>query len=429
MKQNMKVGFVSLGCSKNLVDTEMMIGLFKKNGYDIVNSPEVADIIVINTCGFIESAKEEAINTILEMAEYKKDNCKYLIVTGCLVERYKEELIKAIPEVDLFIKFSEYETIWEQIENLINSNIKDGKLEFLDRVISTGKNYAYLRIAEGCNNFCTFCAIPYIRGRFKSRKIEDILQEAKKLADDGIKELIVIAQDTTKYGIDIYGKPELAKLLHELSKIDGIEWIRFLYAYPETITDELIEEVKNNEKICKYFDIPMQHISDNILKKMNRKSTGASIKNLIRKLRKEIPEVIIRSTLMVGFPGETEEDFEELYAFVKWAKLDKLGCFTYSKEEGTAAYKMENQVYPMTKKKRYNKIMALQQKISEENMEKHIGKTLKVLVEQKGIGRSYMDVPDIDGVVYIKGESNINSFENCKITGIKEYDLIGEVVK
>lgn len=429
MKQNMKVGFVSLGCSKNLVDTEMMIGLFKKNGYDIVNSPEVADIIVINTCGFIESAKEEAINTILEMAEYKKDNCKYLIVTGCLVERYKEELIKAIPEVDLFIKFSEYETIWEQIENLINSNIKDGKLEFLDRVISTGKNYAYLRIAEGCNNFCTFCAIPYIRGRFKSRKIEDILQEAKKLADDGIKELIVIAQDTTKYGIDIYGKPELAKLLHELSKIDGIEWIRFLYAYPETITDELIEEVKNNEKICKYFDIPMQHISDNILKKMNRKSTGASIKNLIRKLRKEIPEVIIRSTLMVGFPGETEEDFEELYAFVKWAKLDKLGCFTYSKEEGTAAYKMENQVYPMTKKKRYNKIMALQQKISEENMKKHIGKTLKVLVEQKGIGRSYMDVPDIDGVVYIKGESNINSFENCKITGIKEYDLIGEVVK
>ncbi len=429
MKQNMKVGFVSLGCSKNLVDTEMMIGLFKKNGYDIVNNPEVADIIVINTCGFMESAKEEAINTMLEMAEFKKDNCKYLIVTGCLVERYKDELIKAIPEVDLFIKFSEYETIWKQIDNLINSNIKDGKLEFLDRVISTGKNYAYLRIAEGCNNFCTFCAIPYIRGRFKSRKIEDILQEAKKLADDGIKELIVIAQDTTKYGIDIYGKPELAKLLHELSKIDGIEWIRFLYAYPETITDELIEEVKNNEKICKYFDIPMQHISDNILKKMNRKSTGASIKNLISKLRKEIPEVIIRSTLMVGFPGETEEDFEELYEFVKWAKLDKLGCFTYSKEEGTAAYKMENQVHPMTKKKRYNKIMALQQKISEENMKKHIGKTLKVLVEQKGIGRSYMDVPDIDGVVYIKGESNINSFENCKITGIKEYDLIGEVVK
>ena len=425
----MKVGFVSLGCSKNLVDTEMMIGLFKKNGYDIVNSPEVADIILINTCGFIESAKEEAINTILEMAEFKKDNCKYLIVTGCLVERYKDELIKAIPEVDLFIKFSEYETIWEQIENLINSNTKEGKLEFLDRVISTGKNYAYLRIAEGCNNFCTFCAIPYIRGRFKSRKIEDILQEAKKLADDGIKELIVIAQDTTKYGIDIYGKPELAKLLHELSKIDGIEWIRFLYAYPETITDELIEEVKNNEKICKYFDIPMQHISDNILKKMNRKSTGASIKNLISKLRKEIPGVIIRSTLMVGFPGETEEDFEELYEFVKWAKLDKLGCFTYSKEEGTVAYKMENQVHPMTKKKRYNKIMAIQQKISEENMKKHIGKTLKVLVEQKGIGRSYMDVPDIDGVVYIKGESKINSFENCKITGIKEYDLIGEVVK
>lgn len=425
----MKVGFVSLGCSKNLVDTEMMIGLFKKNNYEIVNDPSQAEIIVINTCGFIEPAKEEAINTILEMAKYKEENCKYLIVTGCLVERYKDDLIKAIPEVDLFIKFSEYDSIWEQIDNLINSQTKEGKLEFLDRVISTGKNYAYIRIAEGCNNFCTFCAIPYIRGRYVSRKIEDIIEEAKKLAKEGYKELIVIAQDTTKYGVDIYGKPKLAELLHELSKIEGIEWIRFLYAYPETITDELIEEVKNNNKICKYFDIPMQHISDNILKKMNRKSTGESIRKLIVKLRENIPGVVIRSTLMVGFPGETEEDFNEMYEFVKWAKLDKLGCFTYSKEEGTAAYKMENQVHPMTKKRRYNKIMSLQQKISEENMKNHLGKKLKVLVEGNGIGRTYMDVPDIDGVTYIKGKCELNSFVDCKITDIKEYDLIGEVIQ
>ena len=270
----MKVGFVSLGCSKNLVDTEMMIGLFKKNNYEIVNEPQNADIIVINTCGFIESAKEEAINTILEMAEYKKENCKFLIVTGCLTERYKEDLIKSLPEVDLFIKFSEYDTIWEQIqqlfnnnkvkqENLIknatkNSNISENeKLDFLNRVISTGKNYAYLRIAEGCNNFCTFCAIPYIRGRFTSRKIEDILEEAKLLANQGYKELIIIAQDTSKYGVDIYGKPMLAELLHKISETEGIEWIRFLYTYPETITEDLIQEVKNNDKICKYFDIPM----------------------------------------------------------------------------------------------------------------------------------------------------------------------------
>ena len=425
----MKVGFVSLGCSKNLVDTEMMIGLFKKNNFEIVNNPKEAEIIVINTCGFIESAKEEAINTILEMAEYKKENCKYLIVTGCLVERYKEDLIKSLPEVDLFVKFSEYNSLWEQIENVINhNNQKDEKLDFLNRVISTGTNYAYIRIAEGCNNFCTFCAIPYIRGRFTSRKIEDILEEAKMLAEKGYKELIIIAQDTTKYGTDIYGKPRLAELLHEISKIDGIEWIRFLYAYPETITDELIEEVKNNDKICKYFDIPMQHISDRILKKMNRKSTGESIKKLITKLREEIPEVVIRSTLMVGFPGETEEDFDELYEFVKWAKLDKLGCFTYSKEEGTAAFNIDNQVHSMTKKKRYNKIMVLQQKISEENMKRHIGKTLKVLVEENGVGRTYMDVPDIDGVIYIEGNAKPNTFVNCKVTGFKEYDLIGKVI-
>lgn len=437
----MNVGFVSLGCSKNLVDTEMMIGLFKNNNYKIVNDPKEADIIVVNTCGFIESAKEEAIETILEMAEYKKKKCKYLIATGCLIERYKEELEKELPEVDVFVKFSEYETIWEQIESKIGNTAKKDRLDFMNRVITTGENYAYLRIAEGCNNFCTFCAIPYIRGRFTSRKEEDIIEEAKKLAKEGIRELIVIAQDTTKYGTDIYGEPRLDTLLHKLSKIEGIEWIRFLYAYPETITDELIKEVKTNKKICKYFDIPIQHISNNILKKMNRKTTKESIIKLIEKLRKEIPNVIIRSTVMCGFPGETEENFNELYEFVEWAKFDKLGCFTYSKEEGTAASRMIDQVHPSTKKSRYNKIMKKQQEISKENLQKFIGKKFKTLIEDAYVndegelyfvGRTYMDTPEIDGYVYIKGNKEIqdsiqiNTFIECKIIEVREYDLIGE---
>ena len=450
----MKVGFISLGCSKNLIDTEMMIGIFKNKNYEIVNDPQIADIIVINTCGFIVQAKEEAINTILEMAEYKKQNCKFLIVTGCLVERYKSELIKEIPEVDLFIKFSEYKTFWNEVENLLEKNKKSlsskekslndkdldnqkNQLDFLDRVITTGINYAYIRVAEGCNNFCTFCAIPYIRGRYVSRKEEDILEEVKLLVKRGIREFIIIAQDTTKYGIDIYGEPKLAELLNKISKIEGVKWIRFLYSYPETITEELIQEVKKNDKICKYFDIPMQHISDKILKKMNRKSTSKSIKDLITKLRKEIPGVIIRSTLMVGFPGEKEKDFEELYEFVKWAKFDKLGCFAYSKEEGTRAEKMPEQVHPSTKKSRYNKIMKLQQEISKENLKKQIGKTYEVLIEDAivtddkelyFIGRTYMDVPEIDGYIYLKGDAEINTFVKCKITDVREYDLVGEII-
>ena len=433
----MKVGFVSLGCSKNLVDTEMMVGLFKKNKYEIVNNPEEAEVIVINTCGFIQQAKEEAINTILEMAEYKKKKCKFLIVTGCLVERYKEELIKEMPEVDLFIKFGEYDSFWKQVENVINKNNDYSKLDFLDRIVTTGNNYAYIRIADGCDNLCTFCAIPYIRGRFKSRKEEDILAEVKNLAKQGIREFIIIAQDTTKYGVDIYGKPMLADILHKISEIDGVEWIRFLYSYPETITEDLITEVKNNSKICKYFDIPMQHISDKILKKMNRKSNKESTKKLITKLRKEIPGVIIRSTLMVGFPGETQEDFEELYEFVKWAKFDKLGCFSYSKEEGTGAATMPMQVHPLTKKSRYNKIMSLQQQISKQNLKRFVGNTYKVLIEDAivaddnevyFVGRTYMDVPEIDGYIYLKGEAEINTFVKCKVTDVNEYDLIGEII-
>lgn len=460
----MKIGFVSLGCSKNLVDTEKTIGIFKANEYEIVNLPEEAEVIVINTCGFIESAKEEAINTILEMAEYKKQKCKYLIVMGCLVERYREELEKAIPEVDLYIKYSEYNMLWKKIQSLLKSNRKNeeyiekekisidsnknidnkktiktqdiNKYNDFDaieeRVISTGENYAYLKIADGCSNRCTYCAIPYIRGPQISRKMEDILKEAKRLADSGYKELIVIAQDTTKYGIDIYGEPKLAELLEKISKIDGIKWIRFLYAYPETITKDLIKLVKENDKICKYFDIPIQHISDTVLKRMNRQSNEKTIRNIIQTLRKEIPNVVIRTTVMVGFPGETKEDFEELYEFLKEARFDKLGCFAYSKEEGTPAARIKEQIHPMTKKSRYNKIMSLQQEISKENLEKQIGKEVDILIEGKSfdgrtyIGRTYMDVPDIDGIAYLNTDKNLQEgdFAKAKIIDVSNYDLI-----
>ena len=434
----MNVGFVHLGCSKNLVDTEMAIGLFKENGYKIVNNEEEADVLVINTCGFIGPAKEEAINTILEMAEYKKKRCKYLIVMGCLVERYKEELSKAIPEVDLWIKYSSYSTIWEQIETILKSE-KENKnnLDFLDRVITTGNNFAYLRIAEGCSNFCTYCAIPKIRGPFVSRKMEEVIEEAKKLVNEGYEELIIIAQDTTKYGIDIYGESKLAELLKELCKIEKLKWIRFLYAYPETITDELIEVVKNEDKICKYFDIPIQHISNSVLKRMNRKSNGETIRNLIKRLRKEIPGVVIRTTVMVGFPGETKEDFEELYDFVKEARFERLGAFSFSKEEGTPAEKLKDQIHPMTKKSRYNKIMSLQQKIASETQQEIVGKELEVLIETKTfdgkyyVGRSYREVPDIDGLIYIEmvDKALEGKFVKCKITKASGYDLIGEIIK
>ena len=433
----MNVGFVSLGCSKNLVDTEMTIGLFRKNNYKIVSNPEDADIIVVNTCGFIEPAKEEAINTLLEMAEYKKKRCKYLIAMGCLVQRYKEELEKSMPEVDLFIKYKEYETIWEQIEQLVGKNEATSLcgLEFSERVVSTGQNYAYLRIAEGCSNRCTYCAIPYIRGKFVSRTIEDILTEANNLAKQGYKELIVIAQDTSKYGVDIYGKPKLAELLEKLSQIDGIRWIRFLYTYPESITDELIRVVKENDKICKYFDIPIQHIANKVLKRMNRHSNGESIRNIIDKIRKEIPEVVIRTTVMVGFPGETEEDFNELYEFIKCTKFERLGAFSYSKEDGTPAEKLDNQIHPMTKKSRYKKIMKLQQEISDEITKQQIGKVFEVIIEEESfdgkyyIGRSRYEAPDIDGLIFIKKSQDelLDKIVNVRIIDNRDYDLIGEI--
>ena len=452
----MKVGFISLGCSKNLIDTEIAIGHFKNNNYEIVNNPAEAEVIVINTCGFIESAKEEAINTILEMAEYKKQKCKYLIAMGCLVQRYYDDLIRELPEVDLFIKIDEYDHLWRKIEKLIekdeieisttNTSKKITEIkplpmpkynEFYERVVTTGKNFAYLKIGEGCSNRCTYCAIPYIRGPFVSRKKDEIIEEAKILAKQGIKEIIVIAQDTTKYGKDIYGEPKLAELLDELSKIEEIKWIRFLYAYPEGITDKLIETVKNNEKICKYFDIPIQHISDNVLKKMNRRTTKNEITNLIQKIRKEIPEVILRTSLIVGFPGETESEFEELREFVEQAKFDKLGAFQYSKEEGTPAEKLPNQIDEKIKKVRYNKIMRLQQKISNEKLKENIWKEYETLVEDITfdgkylVGRTKNDVPDIDGLVYIENNNNeekINKFVNVKITDVSGYDLIGKLI-
>ena len=452
----MKIGFVSLGCSKNLIDTEITIGMFKQNNYKIVNNPEEADIIAINTCGFIDQAKEEAINTILEMANYKKEKCKYLIVMGCLVQRYYNELIKLLPEVDLFIKLEDYDKIWNMIEDLVKRDIatktknKTSKKiseikplpmfsyeQYINRTITTGKNYAYLKIGEGCSNKCTYCAIPYIRGPFVSRKMEDIINEAKMLAKKGIKEIIVIAQDTTKYGVDIYGEPKLAKLLQEISKIKEIKWIHFLYSYPEGITDELIETVASNKKISKYFDIPIQHISDNVLKRMNRKTSKKQITELLEKIRSKIPDVTLRTSLIVGFPGETEEEFEELKQFIKTAKFDKLGTFMYSKEEGTPAEKLPNQIHGNTKKSRYNQIMKEQKGISEEIQKSKIGKEYEVLIEDKSfdgkylIGRTIQDVPEIDGLVYIKNEKEnqdlINKFVKCKIIETNEYDLIGQL--
>ena len=456
----MKVGFISLGCSKNLIDTEVAIGLFKDNHYEIVNNPNDAEILVVNTCGFIESAKEEAINTILEMAEYKKKKCKYLIAMGCLVQRYYEDLVKLLPEVDLFIKIDEYNKLWDKIEDLIKRDIVEKSTtktskkiseikplpmptynEFMERVVTTGKNYAYLKIGEGCSNKCTYCAIPYIRGPFVSRKMEDILDEAEMLAKKGIKELIVIAQDTTKYGVDIYGESKLAELLEKISKVKGIEWIRFLYSYPEGITDKLINVVATNGKIAKYFDIPIQHISNPIFKKMNRRTSKEDVTKIIEKIRKEVPDVTLRTSLIVGFPGETKENFEELLEFVKNTKFDKLGTFMYSKEEGTPAAKLPDQIHGNTKKARYNKIMEAQQEISKEILTNKIGKNYKVLVEDMSfdgkyfIGRTMQDVPEEDGLVYIKNNKDLdentilNNFVNCKIIEVSNYDLIGEIQK
>lgn len=416
----MKIGFISLGCSKNLVDTEMMIAHYKDEGYVVVSNPEDADIIVINTCGFIESAKQEAINTILEMAEHKKQNCKKLVVTGCLVERYMEELKKELPEVDLFIPIKEYSKVFE-------------KLDMHNRVITTGENFAYLRIADGCSNYCTYCAIPYIRGPLKSREFEDVIKEAKELREKGYKEIIIIAQDTGRYGLDLYGEPRFAELLNEIAKID-FKWIRFLYTYPEMITDKLINVVKSNDNICDYFDIPIQHISNRVLKRMGRKGDGESIRNVIKKIRKEIPNAIIRTSLIVGFPGETKEEFNELKEFVVETKFNRLGVFKYSMEDGTPALKLDGHMDEKIKQERLDIIMAEQQGISKNFNGSLIGKEFECLIDgitdddKYYIARTYMDVPETDGLVFIEAEKShqVGDFVNVIIEDAVEYDLIAK---
>lgn len=437
----MNVGMVTLGCNKNQVDSEMILGLFKDLGYNIVNNPDDADIIVINTCGFIEPAKKEAIDTILEMADYKENGiCKALIVTGCLAKRYKKEILESMPEVDLCIGVDEYGDIVNILSSFLNSKISDKKLEYCNRVISTNFPLAYIRISDGCDNRCSYCAIPSIRGKFKSRKMEDILDEVEKLADKGIQEFCIISQDTSKYGLDIYGKLMLPTLLRKISEIQGVKWIRVLYMYIFETSDELIEEMAKNTKVCKYFDLPIQHISDKILKSMNRYDTKEKIYNTVEKIRKLIPDAIIRTTVMVGFPGETEEDFEELRQGIIELKFDRLGAFTYSREEGTTSYDFSNQIPEKVKNERLKDIFEIQRHISLEKNKKRVGKEYEVIVEDITedenyfICRSYGEAPDVDGRIYIKIDETsadkviVGEYLTVRITEYNDYDLFAEVL-
>ncbi|WP_182629359.1 30S ribosomal protein S12 methylthiotransferase RimO [Clostridium chromiireducens] len=437
-----KVGMVSLGCDKNRVDSEIILGKMS-NEYEITSNPKNADIIIVNTCGFIESAKQESIDTILEMANYKVNyKCKLLIATGCLTQRYGEELGKLIPEIDMMMGVNDYNQINEIITDFIDGNKR--ALELLNysdeninegkRIITTQKESAYIRIAEGCNNFCTYCIIPKIRGKFRSRKMENIINEARDLSESGVKEIILIAQDTTLYGSDIYGKKSLHILVNELSKIEGIKWIRILYCYPEEIYDELIDEIASNDKVVKYLDIPIQHISDKILKLMGRKTSKQDIINKIKMLREKVSGIIIRTTFIVGFPNETEEEFNEIIDFLKEYKLDKVGVFTYSQEEDTPAAQMVGQVEEEIKEKREEKLMLLQKNITEEINKLKIGKLYDILVEGYNgkyyYGRNYEMAPDIDANVLFEFSGNIvnGKFVKVKIVENMDYDLVGVVV-
>lgn len=437
----LKVGVVNLGCDKNRIDSEIIIGNLKET-YEVVNEPENSDVILINTCGFIETSKQESIDTILEMSRYKENNkCKVLVATGCLTQRYGNELLELIPELDIILGVNDYDKLNEAIERALDkgekscyTNYSDSNINSGKRIVTTGGTTAYIRISEGCNYQCAYCAIPKIRGKYRSRTIEDIVAEAKELAINGYKEVILVAQDTTNYGIDIYGGQKLHVLLQELSKIKSIKWIRVLYCYAEELTDEIIDEFASNYKVCKYVDIPVQHISDDILKAMKRRGRKAIILENIEKLRRAIPNVVLRTSIIVGFPGETEENFNELLEFARTVKFDKLGVFRYSQEEGTAAAEMGNQIDEEIKEERYHKLMALQQGISAEINKEKVGRIYEVLVEEKQpgeyFGRSYEMSPEIDGEIFIKCDKIINmgEFINVKIVDALEYDLIGEVV-
>ncbi|CDG01640.1 Putative Ribosomal protein S12 methylthiotransferase RimO [Clostridium chauvoei JF4335] len=431
---------VSLGCDKNRVDSELILGSINKH-YEITNDPKEADIIIVNTCGFIEKAKQESIDTILEMAEYKtKYKCKMLIATGCLTQRYGDELLELMPEIDILMGVNDYMKLHKLIMQFIKEEKRISSAEYSDnninegiRLLTTDKHTAYVRIAEGCNNFCTYCIIPKIRGKFRSRKMENILEEVKSLSSQGVKEFILIAQDLTCYGIDIYNEKKLHELISEMSKIEGVEWIRLLYCYPEEITEELIDEIATNDKVVKYLDLPIQHINDNILKRMARKTNKQTIISKINRLREKVSGVVLRTSLIVGFPGETKEEFEELKEFLKDFKLDNVGVFKYSQEEGTPASKMDNQVLEEVKDVRERELMDVQKIVSEGLNKLKVSKVYDTIIEgRKGkyfIGRSSEMAPEIDGVIYVKSDENLNKGDIIKVKIIEalEYDLIGEV--
>ncbi|CUX69538.1 Ribosomal protein S12 methylthiotransferase RimO [Clostridium sp. C105KSO15] len=440
----MKLLCVSLGCDKNLVDTEMMLGLLNKDGYTFTDDEYDADVIVINTCCFIGDAKEESVNTILEMAQRKLDaKCKALIVTGCLAQRYKQEIIDEIPEVDGILGTSTYDEISHVLAEALGGKEHVQRFHELDelpeveteRILTTGGHYAFLKIAEGCDKHCTYCIIPSLRGNYRSVPIERLVKEAERLAERGVKELILVAQETTLYGVDLYGEKSLPKLLKSLCRISGIQWIRIQYCYPEEITDELIQTIKEEEKVCKYLDLPIQHASDRILKRMGRRTTKAQLQEIVEKLRREIPEIALRTTLISGFPGETPEDHEELMEFVDEMEFQRLGVFAYSAEEDTPAAEYPDQVLQEVKEERRDAIMELQQEISYDFSKSMVGKTLEVMIEGKVadenayVGRTYMDGPGVDGMIFVQTAEELMSgdFARVRVTGAMEYDLIGEL--
>ena len=438
----MKILFVSLGCDKNLVDTENMLGILKNKGFEFTDDEWDADIIAVNTCCFIGDAKQESINTILEMAEHKKDaRCKVLVVAGCLAHRYQDEIIKEIPEVDAFVGTSSYDKIADMINSVleekgISNFVEDANrmpMVEADRIVTTPGYYEYLKIAEGCDKHCTYCVIPKVRGSFRSFPIEYLVNQTKKLVEGGVKEIILVAQETTLYGVDLYGKKSLPKLLHNLGLIEGLEWIRILYCYPEEINDELIEAIKNEPKVCHYLDMPIQHASDSVLKRMGRKTDKQELLDIVAKLRKEIPDIALRTTLIAGFPGETQADHEEVMEFIDEVEFDRLGVFTYSREEDPPAATMPDQIDQDIMDTWRDELMALQQEISIDKSAQMVGKTIDVMVEgyiaedNTYVGRSYKDAPNVDGMVFFECDRELMSgdFVSVKITGSTEYDLMG----